>query len=114
MNPILKRLREIAHNPDDAALDVTFDTGETSERTAFTGALDTLLGALRAYNPEAAEATVVRCERWTLQQDNILRKVYAKAVHGRKFLSVKSLLPNRTKNSIWHRAYDLEKSGKWT
>ena len=113
MNAILKRLQEIAHNPDDAALDVTFDTGETSERTAFTGALDTLLGALQAYNSDAAEATVARCERWQPWEDDILRKIYAKAVHGRKFLAVKSLLPNRTKNSVWHRVYVLQKAGKW-
>lgn len=55
MAAVLKRLREIAQNPGDPALEITFTRRQTGDRRKFTGALGVLLDALEAYNPDDVE-----------------------------------------------------------
>ena len=51
MNPILKRLDEIANNPRDPALGVTYSERAFQQRRDFCWNLRALLNALHAYHP---------------------------------------------------------------
>lgn len=54
MSKVLKRLRQIADNPEDPALDVLFSEEGFVLRQDFSRNLLTLLVALDAYHPEEA------------------------------------------------------------
>ena len=51
MNPILKRLDEIADDPLDPALGIAYSERQASQRARFCGTLRTVLNALHAYHP---------------------------------------------------------------
>jgi hypothetical protein len=59
------------------------------------------------------QKTTRRVGNWTKREDRILKKHYAKKDNALDFELLTSILPNRTKGAIIHRAYELKLTNRY-